>query len=654
MKEIKLKQLTLQNFQGRSFVLDADGADVAVFAANNVGKTRLMSAFTWLLFDKDSMGRSDFEIKNLDSTGQYEHMLEHSVEAVLMIDAADVTIKKVYYEKWTRKRGSAEQTFGGHTTDHYIDGVPAQKKDFTGKVKEIAGDESVFRLLTSPHAFPSLHWQKQRDSLMGMCEDVTDADVIDTSKDLAELPDILGNKKLEDYRKVIVARRSEINKDLEKIPVRISENQQSLPDVTGLNLKGLQTDIERVDAELNAKKLELQGVNTGGKIAELSRKLEIAKADLRKFESSWHDAKMKEARKVSDEIKKIESEMLDAKNNVYNFNTSIDTKQRRINDIETQLVALREQWQDTDNSAFQDTVEQVCASCGQDLPAEKVQAARDKAIAKFNSEKAEELKRITSKGNYLSEEKAELEGDVRSLLERIDKIQSPVDADLDGLKEKRDRLEKEAGEYTMDTEHDSLSTAVKELEGAMQNEKDGIVGDITDLKDVIAGLDGDLNGLKSQADKFRQREKGEKRIEELKAQEKALAKEYERLERELYLMEQFTRTKCNILSERINGMFEFVRFKLFDELVNGGIEECCVMTVDGVPYGAGLGNSASIKAGLDVVRELQRYYGLFVPVFIDNRESCTLIPNMPGQIISLYVSPEDKTMRTEQTFKMEV
>ena len=123
MKTIRLIRLMLSNFQGGTFTLYADGADVNVFAANGVGKTRLMSAFTWLLFDKDSLGRSDFSLKNLDAQGEEAHMLEHTVEAELDIDGVRIVLRKIYKEQWTKRRGSATDTFTGHTNDFYIDHI---------------------------------------------------------------------------------------------------------------------------------------------------------------------------------------------------------------------------------------------------------------------------------------------------------------------------------------------------------------------------------------------------------------------------------------------------------------------------------------------------------------------------------------------------
>ncbi|HSH24965.1 MAG TPA: ATP-binding protein, partial [Massilibacterium sp.] len=124
MKTIKLLNLKLTNFKGiKSFELNANGEDMKVFGENATGKTTIFDAFVWLLFGKDSQNSTQFEIKTLRD-GKPIHKLNHEVEATLLVDGQELTLKKVYKEKWTKKRGSVTESFSGHTTDYYIDGVP--------------------------------------------------------------------------------------------------------------------------------------------------------------------------------------------------------------------------------------------------------------------------------------------------------------------------------------------------------------------------------------------------------------------------------------------------------------------------------------------------------------------------------------------------
>jgi hypothetical protein len=65
------------------------------------------------------------------------------------------------------------------------------------------------------------------------------------------------------------------------------------------------------------------------------------------------------------------------------------------------------------------------------------------------------------------------------------------------------------------------------------------------------------------------------RIEPLKAREAELGREYAELERRMYLCELFIKSKVAMLDERINSKFKTVRFRLFQEQINGGLKECC-------------------------------------------------------------------------------
>ena len=133
---MKLMELRLKNFKGiKALELVANGEDLRIFGDNATGKTTIYDSFLWLLFDKDSQNKADFEIKTLDKDGNAIHHLDHEVEGVFEIEGETLTLKKVYREKWTKKRGSAQAEFTGHETDHFIDGVPVRKGEYDAKIK---------------------------------------------------------------------------------------------------------------------------------------------------------------------------------------------------------------------------------------------------------------------------------------------------------------------------------------------------------------------------------------------------------------------------------------------------------------------------------------------------------------------------------------
>lgn len=654
MKQIRLIRMTLNNFKGMSFILDPQGEDTDIFGRNATGKTTLADAFSWLLFDKDSLGRGDFEIKSLDATGEAEHGLEHSVEATLHVNGQTMTLKKIYHEIWSKKRGSAKAVFAGNTTDYYLNGVPVQKKDYVGTVAELAGDENIFRLLTTPTAFPSLHWQKQRALLLEVCGNVTDDEVVASNPDLAPLTELLipyksSKTPFDDLKKVIASRKSEINKELDRIPVRIDEQKRMMPDVSGLDQNTLIKEIHAIETGINDAKLRLQGVDNGGSIAELSKELQGLNYDISQLENKYYLEGMKHVVQVNARINELQSGRDAEIRKTNDLKAELSRDQARVASLEKDLQLLREKWVTIDAEAFTGSIDENCPACNQALPSDRVQEARDKALAQFNNGKAGRLLQVETRGKEL---RAQLDMFTQSIEDLHGRLihsegQATGDDQLATLTAERDTLKALAEDFSqipgragMLEQKSQLETEIKNARGSLSVDRDAILREISELN-------AKLIDIKDNADKFRRRELGTARIENLKADEKHLTAEFEKLEGQLYLCEAFIKAKVSMLTERINGLFQLIRFKLFETQVNGGISECCEMTINGIPYNGGLNSGARLNGGLDACRTFSQHYGLLAPIFVDNAESVCELIDMGAQVIRLVVSERDAVLRVE-------
>ena len=147
---LKLDTLKIENFKGCHYLkLDFCGRSASIYGDNAVGKTTVYDAFCWLLYGKDSKGRSDFQIKPLDADGNVaDHAAITSVTAILKVDGVSMTLRKDYYERWSTKRGSAEESYDGNTCEFYVDDVPLKKYEYEKRVEEIC-NEDTFRILTN-------------------------------------------------------------------------------------------------------------------------------------------------------------------------------------------------------------------------------------------------------------------------------------------------------------------------------------------------------------------------------------------------------------------------------------------------------------------------------------------------------------------------
>ena len=651
--ELKLLKLRLTNFKGcKSLEINADGKNLNIYGDNGSGKTTLADSFMWLLFDKDSSNRKDFQIKTLGPDGEPEHGLEHSVEAILELpDGQQLALKKVYQEKWQKKRGSATAEFTGHTTDHFIDGVPVQKKEYDARIAEIA-DENIFRLLTDPRYFNEvLHWQKRRELLLEVCGDISDAEVIASQKNLSALKDILGNRTIEQHRKVIQARRAEINKELEKIPVRIDEVKRGLPNIDDItNEKELPNDIARLREELKAKQEELAQAKAGGQVAEKTKELRMIEAQMLEIKNQYRKAMDEKVSDKRQELQKIQVAIYRLKSEIESKERSIQIHESEIKSLSKGMERYRNWWHEENSKEFEFEQSDTCPTCGQPLPEEQIQEAREKALAQFNKAKAEKLENISDEGkrlktqkitseNIVTRSKSEIEK-AKSELAELEQKESASKAEIDGITQGSEPVET-TPEYAMVQER-----IIKIREDIANMQADSNTAIMAIQKEIDTLTDA-IRALEQAAARLEARKNGEKRIEDLKAEERKLAAEFEELERQLYLTEEFIRAKVRLLEEKINSKFKMARFKLFEVLVNGGVEETAETMYNGVPYSS-LNNGARINVGLDIIRTLAKHYNFYPPIFIDNRESITeLVDVSPQQTISLIVSKEDKKLRVE-------
>lgn len=378
---MKLLTLTLKNFKGiKQFSLDTQGGNVSIYGDNATGKTTLADAFMWLLFDKDSANRKDFQIKELDEKGNVkQHGLEHTVEGVLELDGKQITLKKVFQEKWTKKRGSATAEFTGHTTDHFVDGVPVKKKEYDEKIAEIA-DEEIFRLLTDPRYFnEQLHWQDRRKLLLEVCGDVADADVIASDKKLSKLSAIIGDKSIDDLRKIIAARKRKVNEQLERIPVRIDEVTSGMPDISGMDFAGIEKQIRLLRKEQDKQRQTLARIQSGGEIAQKQKRLAEIDAELLRMKAEHEEAKqeaLKDLRAKADELVGPYQKMrMDLRMKL----SDIETVKNQMSHTEKTIISLRDEWHRVNDQELEFKQDTVCPTCGQSIPAHQLEEAQETA-----------------------------------------------------------------------------------------------------------------------------------------------------------------------------------------------------------------------------------------------------------------------------------
>jgi len=639
--QIKLNSLRLLNFKGLK-KLDIEFADQTIISGDNAtGKTTIMDAFIWLLFGKDSTDRKDFEIKTLDINNRCISKIDHEVTGLLIVDGRDIKLTRILKEKWTKKRGAEETEFTGHETLFYCDEVPMQAKEFQAKIDSIV-NEQVFKMVTSTHYFNSMKWQDRRDVLMSIVGKIDDMQVCNSNDAFLKL--IQSNKSLDDMRKEISAKKKKIKDDLALIPARIDEVNLSIPEEP--NYQELEVSLSIFNSELEKIEGSISDASIANKEAQQKRiklqddcyNLEV-KASKLKF-----DAK-NEAYRINNEARSglndLQNSLELKQRTTTDLQKSIEYYQKSILGYESQAGSLRTEWgiENAKNIEF-DNNEFICPACKRPFESDDIQSKKSEMISSFNNAKVSKLNSITEKGKSftIQKQQAEIElkkvqDELTALYTEIETIQSQIE------KLKSIPIESITPESILseNKEYTELLVKIKNLEKQLEIEVKSESTDSLSIRksDIVSQIDQVKKNLSIKESV----NKAKERITQLEKEMKSLSYSLSELERTEFTIEEFTKAKMNLVESRVNSMFKYVKFKLFNTLINGGIEETCETLVAGVPY-SDLNNAAKINAGRDIVNTLSNYYNISAPIFTDNAESINKLLPVNAQDIRLIVTTD--------------
>lgn len=641
MKEIRILKLTLDHFKGMDhFVLKPDGGNAAVYGDNATGKTTLYDGLTWLLFGKDSAGRTDFALKPLGEDGEVlDHQAVTSVEAELDVSGTLVSLRKCYYEKWTTKRGSAVETFDGHTTDYYVDGVPCKKYEYDRRVADLV-DEELFRTLTSVTWFcAGLDWKKRRAALFELGQVEDDGQIMASEPRFAPLAEAMGTLSLEDFKKKVQAERKGYTGVRNDLPTRLDECQKTVDEISGTDFEALRRERDARKEKLDALSADLVKLDNDTYLTSRRNDRDRLKNELTALEQE-NAAFRREQEVPLPDVGALSRELEDLKRSLLRKTEARRKDLKAAEQAESEVERCRTRWKQVNARRFTGA---DCPVCGRPLEGGKL----DEARARFEQEKQAELGDLVRDSDMLkgraadyrryadasADEAVELENRIAALNDRLDgarAVTQPKISDLPGYETKRNRYLCEIRDLEeLIDRHAADGAAIREETTAklraLQEEIDAISGALA-KEDVLAFT--------------------RERMDRLRAEAAEAGQKLEKLDKLLYLCEDFVRYKVSRIERDINGHFSLVQWKLFDEQINGGLSECCEATVDGVPYQS-LNSGMRINAGIDVIATLSEHAGVRVPLVVDNAETVTALRPLASQVIRLVVSEQDKELRCE-------
>lgn len=650
-----LKKLIEVNFKGNQrFEIEFD--DITnIHGANRSGKTSAIAdAYSWLLTGKDTADRKDYQIKN---TKKMElNRGEHSVEGFFERDGFDLTLKRVFTERWETPRGSETPEMRGHKTTFFINGAPKLETEYNAFISELVS-ERILKILTNPLYFPNMPWQDQRLILTELAGDISHEVVIarmeakNPNKDYKEFAKALkGHATVNDFKKHLTYQIDTFKKKQITIPSKIEELTRMRPEEVDMEalkseISRLEVDIEKIETQIrdkvaaqNTENETVMGVQSQINTLKTANNKTVFQTET-EYTTDVNERK-REVTNLKNELSVITEDLASKNNLLAKLNSDRDS-------IQKQKDAELKRWYEENESLPVINPESFkCDYCQTPFTPEKVDEQKGKIVEAFNNRKALTLSNINENGKRLSGEYSRLSTRIEELKSEIETIDQKKVAAQDKLKAAEERANSQETVLSVKERLDSNSEYQSNLVKIAELTKtitDRPAINFDDLKNEKYDLTRLLDAEKFKLNTNEDIKKIDSRIEELKAEEKNIGSEIAKLERDVFMIQEYIIARTDAIEFLVNDRFSFVTFKLFERQINGGIKDCCEIIYDQVPFST-LNTEAKLNAGLDVVNTISKHFNVFIPVILDNRESVSEIIPVQTQVINLFVDPKCKKL----------
>lgn len=669
--KISVKSLHLENFKGVKDKTYQFGELTRILGMNRLGKTTIATAWFWLLADKNYDMNSNPNIRPDD----IEECIP-TVTAVLDIDGKEITITKMQKRSVSKPndKGVSKVTL---TNTYTINEVPKTERDFKAYLEDLGLSFDNFLVCSHPNVFTGQKTADMRKVLFKMASEKTDYDIAAMSDDTADVEKLLVNYKYEEIEAMQKASKKKATEQVDAIPNQIVGMEKAKVDIDVAEQELAKKDLERRIADIDARikdavsvvsdlqseemqlQFEMSGI-TQTMNMELSKKRHSVDGLIRdcgyEIERILTLFSAKE-KQISDNKSAIES----AEKKRKELGAEYNAEKAKVFD-ETPYLFHEEEWQFDENST-------ICKSCGQTLPADRIEQIKAEFETRKAKAKADSKKRLEdAECNFVVQRNSNLEEikakgfEQKHIIEDLTAKNEALQAEIESLKKqeqetlsKQNELSKQLEELPAEADYSQNAEYVKlkakhdavlaEIAKADSLGHDELIAQFEEEKrELLAELDSVKEKIAQQANNVRIDEQ----ISELQNKQRDYEQAKADAEKILYQLSIVSKKKNELLVEEINNHFGIVKWVLFDFQKNGEYKECCIPTIDGKRFGDSTNTGREIEAKLDICNSFQKFFGMQVPIFLDGAESINdeYLPKVDTQLILLTVT-RDMELKVE-------
>jgi len=658
---MKIKSISIKDFQGFNetrfgeLKIKFNGKNANIYGANGTGKSTIKSAVQWMFTDRNSLGHTvgnGFDIMPKDpKTEEIIHYLEPTVEMVLALDSGlDIELKKTLVEKW-KKADDNGKTFDGYTTEYYLDDAGVNKGVYNKKVAEILKvDQETYKILTDPlYVNETLHWTKRRKLLLERVGGEADKEaVFEVAPKLRVLEEHLRIKDIDEHKTSLKAQIKKLQEKLEEIPIQIKENIRNKPDISKIDFKGIGAVISDLNKETDKVRQSISDAKNGAGIGKQT--LELAKTEtlIVKLKHKYTEDNEQLVKLSKHYYNEATSNVETADRDLRKLTSSRVFRVSDLKDIESKIQIKREEWEELNKLKFvAPETPDICFNCGQKMP----DVDNSKAEETFNMDKSKNLELITKNAkDVLVPLKEKYEQEIKKIEKEVipkEETIKELKVILEEKKKAYDTAKEKQLDVTKTEEYQELIAQKESITTNIANLKTNVEDIILKYNESLADITTEISSQQTELAKKGQHDGLVARNEELGLEEKALSKKIQGLQKDLSIADEYTKTMVGLMDVNIAKYFELARFKMYNMLTNGTMEDCCDCIKEGVTYWS-VNYGSRMCMGIDIINSFSKFYDFHAPVWLDESGELTdYLVECESQLIRFYARAEDKELRIE-------
>nr|DAQ40637.1 MAG TPA: chromosome partition protein [Caudoviricetes sp.] len=614
--KIELKTITLQNFKRARNVTINFTHNVVISGGNETGKSTIYDAYLWCLFGVTN--RPDTTVQTLDSSNNIIHKLETSVSLVINYnEERDIKIERRLSERY-KAENTVEEKFLGTTQTRLIDDVPYSVSAFRDKLNSLCNFDDWF-LLSNINIFWSCKVDERRRILMSLAGEINESELMQNYP-AVHRGVIVEKKELSEMLKQQNATRKKANDELQTIPAKV-QAQDALKVVDDFDV--VEEDKKKIDLQLADIDAALQGVVTNtAEQQEYENKLATENNKYNKVREQWQTNHFQMVDEAFKNVTAALESLHEATRLQKEHSDTYVKNKTKISELTNEFNKLMQQWKDVNEKEFNFAKTDVCPVCGRPYTDEMKEQEYENAVNEFNTHKSTKLTEIQNKATEIHNQITVLKGLVNTYL------QVTSVSDNNNIKTKQEtynNLVKKRSELQSLTWEQSNEKANADASlQAIVATKPLLVVDTTHEENKLKKKE-----LTKKRDDLIKRLSGRdnnKRIEEEKVKLDKRSRELAQIVADcnevIRQIKEYKKNKIAVVESKVNSFFSLIRWKFYEQNITNDDEKeiCKAIDRNGVDYNS-TNDGTVINMGIDIINGISKAKDIYVPLFVDRKES---------------------------------